>query len=404
MEQKAISSDLIRGHIDTIILYALQNGDKFAQQISDSIDEKSNNSYQINQATLYSSLKRLESLKLVKSYWNDSENGRRKYFQLTDAGRETVQQNLSSWSYSRSIIDKLMDCEPTPVYRTQVVEKVVEVEKIIEKPVEKIVEVVKTVDKSPVDDKILNSQPDNLEINFRSVLDGLIKSTAKNEPNNDNKPIEIQPIIKNDAVKPEKYTEKVEKPVEVQKFNEEISSTSKSHSIVTIGKIDFSDLSLKAKKEGFKLRISSRDSHVEKGNLLVNKLNLLTSTFTFILSIIAIFAFKFGFSDNINYDNTLFLVSLLFLTVFPLVNAIKFKVKPLKTIKNNLGFDSFLLSIIVVFNLTLITFAINLLCNVDFSNLSVLAFSLILPLIVYVLGCVHFLTKCLIAKSKICKI
>ena len=43
MEQKAISSDLIRGHIDTIILHTLLSGDKHAQQISDAIEEKSQN-------------------------------------------------------------------------------------------------------------------------------------------------------------------------------------------------------------------------------------------------------------------------------------------------------------------------------------------------------------------------
>ena len=82
MEQ-AISSDLIRGHIDTIILHTLINGDKHAQQISDFVEEKSGNEYKINQATLYSSLKRLESLKFVQSYWNDSDNGRSKFFKLT---------------------------------------------------------------------------------------------------------------------------------------------------------------------------------------------------------------------------------------------------------------------------------------------------------------------------------
>ena len=43
MEQHTISSDLIRGHIDTIILHALVDGDKYAQQISDAIEEKSEN-------------------------------------------------------------------------------------------------------------------------------------------------------------------------------------------------------------------------------------------------------------------------------------------------------------------------------------------------------------------------
>ena len=41
--QPTISSDLIRGHIDTIILHTLIESDKFAQQISDAVEYKSGN-------------------------------------------------------------------------------------------------------------------------------------------------------------------------------------------------------------------------------------------------------------------------------------------------------------------------------------------------------------------------
>ena len=89
MEQ-SINSDLIRGHIDTIILKSLTDGDKFPQEISDYVYKVSNESYSINQATLYSSLKRLESTKLLRSYWQDSSNGRRKFFALTQSGRDSI--------------------------------------------------------------------------------------------------------------------------------------------------------------------------------------------------------------------------------------------------------------------------------------------------------------------------
>ena len=390
MEQKAISSDLIRGHIDTIILYALKSGDKYAQQISESIDEKSNNSYQINQATLYSSLKRLENLKFVKSYWNDSDTGRRKYFKLTDSGLNTVEENLSNWSYSRAIIDRLMDCEIQPIYQTKIVEK------IVEKPIEKVIENEKIVEVSPAETKkVALTSIETQEINFRNILDGLIKTTIRTTPEANKTQIEIQPLVKNEYIEEQKT-------VEVQKFNETISAENDSHAVITSGKIDFSDLTLKAAKEGFRLRISSKDSHVEKGNLLVNKLNLFTSTVTFILSIIAVFAFKFSLLEFVNYDTTLFLFTLLLLTVFPLINAINYKLNPLKTVKNKTGYDSFLVSLIIVFNLTLITFAVNLLLNVDFSSMATLAFSLILPIIVYALITMHYLIKCIIINSKIC--
>lgn len=121
MEPQAISSDLIRGHIDTIILHTLLDGDKFPQQISDSIEQKSDGVYKINQATLYSSLKRLVNLKFITAYWQDSDNGgRRKFFKLTDAGKTSIDENMSNWSFSRTIIDKLIDCTPTAIQINQV--------------------------------------------------------------------------------------------------------------------------------------------------------------------------------------------------------------------------------------------------------------------------------------------
>ena len=104
-----ISSDLIRGHINTIILRSLYDGDKYGYDIINEIENKSGGLYTLKQPTLYSALKRLESLKYVESYYGDYSNGgRRKYFSLTDKGRAVTEKNLSEWEYSRTIIDSLI--------------------------------------------------------------------------------------------------------------------------------------------------------------------------------------------------------------------------------------------------------------------------------------------------------
>ena len=104
-----ISSDLIRGHINTIILRSLYDGDKYGYDIINEIEKKSGGLYSLKQPTLYSALKRLESLNYVSSYYGDFSNGgRRKYFSLTDLGRRVTEQNLSEWEFSRTIIDSLI--------------------------------------------------------------------------------------------------------------------------------------------------------------------------------------------------------------------------------------------------------------------------------------------------------
>ena len=105
----SISSDLIRGHINTIILRTLYDGDKYGYEIINEIEEKSKGQYTLKQPTLYSALKRLESQDFLTSYWGGVSNGgRRKYFQITDKGRKVVEQNLAEWEYSRTVIDSLI--------------------------------------------------------------------------------------------------------------------------------------------------------------------------------------------------------------------------------------------------------------------------------------------------------
>ncbi len=108
-EQKSVSSDLIRGHINTIILRALYDGDKYGYEIIAEIEHKSHGQYSLKQPSLYSALKRLEKDGYVTSYWGGSVGGgRRKYFSLTEAGKAVSEQNQSEWEYSRTVIDSLI--------------------------------------------------------------------------------------------------------------------------------------------------------------------------------------------------------------------------------------------------------------------------------------------------------
>lgn len=107
--ERSVSSDLIRGHINTIILRSLYDGDKYGYEIIAEIERKSHGQYSLKQPSLYSALKRLEKDGYVTSYWGGSVGGgRRKYFSLTEAGKLVSEQNQSEWEYSRTVIDSLI--------------------------------------------------------------------------------------------------------------------------------------------------------------------------------------------------------------------------------------------------------------------------------------------------------
>lgn len=64
-----ITSDAIRGHIDTIILAQLEHNDSYGYEINKIVKAKINDLYEIKEATLYSAFKRLEDQECISSYW-----------------------------------------------------------------------------------------------------------------------------------------------------------------------------------------------------------------------------------------------------------------------------------------------------------------------------------------------
>ena len=109
MPDNKISSDLLRGHTDTIILNLLMAGDKYGYEISKLIQTNSCGEYELKEATMYSSLKRLESDGSITSYWGDeTQGGRRKYYHITAKGKKVYLENKNNWEYAKRILDQLL--------------------------------------------------------------------------------------------------------------------------------------------------------------------------------------------------------------------------------------------------------------------------------------------------------
>jgi PadR family transcriptional regulator PadR len=109
MIDNKLSSDLLRGHTDTIILKLLLDGDKYGYEITKLVHEHSDKQYELKEATMYSSLKRLEGDDNIVSYWGDeTQGGRRKYYRITAGGRKQYEQNKLNWDYAKRILEELL--------------------------------------------------------------------------------------------------------------------------------------------------------------------------------------------------------------------------------------------------------------------------------------------------------
>ena len=110
MNETSISSDLIRGNIDTILLRVLRSRNNYGYEIIKTISKYSSGKYELKEPSLYTSLKRLEAQSLIESYWGDeSQGGRRKYYRITNTGEETYQKSLAAWKTAKDLIDTLIE-------------------------------------------------------------------------------------------------------------------------------------------------------------------------------------------------------------------------------------------------------------------------------------------------------
>ena len=108
--ENAISSDLLRGHTDTIVLKILSSGDAYGFAIYSTILSKTGEKFELKETTLYSSYKRLEADGYIVSYWGEETQGaRRRYYRITESGKTLLAQNIAAWLTAQSIINSLLE-------------------------------------------------------------------------------------------------------------------------------------------------------------------------------------------------------------------------------------------------------------------------------------------------------
>ena len=109
MDQPSISSDVIRGYIDVMILRVLCDGDSYGYEISKKITDISESRYSMKETTLYSAFSRLEKLGYLRSYTGSYSGGReRTYYALTSGGRQYYRQKCAEWALTKDLIAKFI--------------------------------------------------------------------------------------------------------------------------------------------------------------------------------------------------------------------------------------------------------------------------------------------------------
>lgn len=104
-----ISSDILRGYTDIIILYILTKEPSYGYEVSKTVTEITDEKLVMKETTLYSAFKRLEKYGYISTFKKpESEKKRRTYYKITDSGKKYYDSKVDEWYLTKEIIDKFI--------------------------------------------------------------------------------------------------------------------------------------------------------------------------------------------------------------------------------------------------------------------------------------------------------
>ena len=108
-----IAKALIAASTKPMILSILLTGENYGYQIIQSVKRISGGRLDWSDGMLYPVLHRLEKDGFIQSKWKISEEDRRrKYYSITDLGREELEADMAQWKSVHEALSKLWEPQP----------------------------------------------------------------------------------------------------------------------------------------------------------------------------------------------------------------------------------------------------------------------------------------------------
>ena len=108
-DRRSIERELKRGSLELIVLHLLASGEAYGYEIVSKLTAETNGALEVTDGTLYPVLYRLERAGSVTVRWETPERGvPRKYYRLTDTGREELERLTHEWTGFAKAMSKLL--------------------------------------------------------------------------------------------------------------------------------------------------------------------------------------------------------------------------------------------------------------------------------------------------------
>lgn len=103
------TSEMLRGNTETIILAILLKEDSYGYAILKSINERGGGIFDLKDATIYTTIKRMEKEEMITTYWGEETTGaRRKYYHITEKGKKLYLEKIKEWQEVNHILNNLI--------------------------------------------------------------------------------------------------------------------------------------------------------------------------------------------------------------------------------------------------------------------------------------------------------
>lgn len=101
---------LLSGSTTTLILKLLEEKDMYGYEMTETLSNKSDHTFDLKAGTLYPILHNLEKNELVEAYEEKADNERtRKYYHLTERGKKLLKEKHQEWIVYSNAVNKVLN-------------------------------------------------------------------------------------------------------------------------------------------------------------------------------------------------------------------------------------------------------------------------------------------------------
>jgi PadR family transcriptional regulator PadR len=100
---------LMKGVTESVLLYLINEVPMYGYQIIKEMEKRTSGYFKLKSGTIYPALQRLEMNGLIKGKWQQAtQRQARKYYQITEKGRQFLADRQADWAGFSTAVSKLM--------------------------------------------------------------------------------------------------------------------------------------------------------------------------------------------------------------------------------------------------------------------------------------------------------